>query len=112
MPCGASSPALNVSLRVLHMLPPAEKKWASRLAEVSRYKDELVRLLGLINVLNLITARESSLETGAASVVKNLTNYLLLDYCAFYVFEEGADKLLAERGGLSSPLYAGSWNRA
>lgn len=79
-------------------LHPREQIWARRLAEAQSAKNELVRLLGLLNVLNNVTAREESLEVGAKSIALNLVSYLNLQFCGFYVLREKNYRLLAYSG--------------
>lgn len=67
------------------MLDPIEQKWAQRLAEVQGEREELIRLLGLINQISGITVRSGSLQAAARDICTNLANHLILDYCAFYV---------------------------
>lgn len=87
-------------------LGPREKIWAQRLVEVQKDREELIRLLGLLNQLAGIGAREDSLDRAANHICANLANYLMLDYCALYVYQDQQWRL-AGFSGQSLPPQAG-----
>ena len=87
-------------------LGPREKIWAQRLVEVQKDREELIRLLGLLNQLAGIGAREDSLDRAANHICANLANYLMLDYCALYVHQDQQWRL-AGFSGQSLPPQAG-----
>ena len=61
------------------------QKWAERLALAQGARDELVRLLGVINNLNMVVSREASLQIGARKIVSTLASYLNLIFCGLYI---------------------------
>ncbi|MGD8563759.1 MAG: PAS domain-containing protein [Desulfarculaceae bacterium] len=88
------------------MLHPGEQRWAQRLAKAQTAKDELVKLIGLINVLNGISARESSLRVATGLMVQNLITYLDLRHCLFYLGHGPNLDLMACSGQGDSAHYA------
>ena len=74
------------------------QKRAERLALAQNARDELVRLLGLINTLNNIVSNEASLQAGARKIVATLANYLNLMYCGLYIKTSQEAKLEAFSG--------------
>ncbi len=87
-------------------LTPREERWARRLAEAQAANEELVRLVGLMRELHAIAGRENGLKRGAQAMADALVRSLDLEYCGFYLFQDG-DCLLGAQSGLDpSPALA------
>ena len=68
---------------MLHKTNP--QHWAERLALAQNARDELVRLLGVVNNLNNIVSSEASLREGSRKIVSTLAAYLNLLFCGLYI---------------------------
>ena len=68
-------------------LEASQLKWVRRLTRTQGAKEELIKLLGLINLVCGLTAREASLSVAAAYITQRLANYLLLEHCSLFIID-------------------------
>ena len=65
-------------------LDAKELAWAKMAARVQKSREELIGLLGLINLINTSASRDVSIPFAAKPILEKMTNFFLLDYCCLF----------------------------
>ena len=80
-------------------LDAKEMAWAKMAARVQKSREELIGVIGLVNLINTSANREASLPLAVEAILSKMTNFFLLEYCCLFAQIEDEFKIVASRGG-------------
>ena len=71
------------------VLDAKEMVWAKMAARVQKSREELIGVLGLLNRVSTAANHDASLSSAAESILENMANFFLLEYCCLFAQDEG-----------------------